>query len=67
MTTPVSPEGRCEPPLRINAADPADLDRWAKKLGVAPEVLHAAVKAAGDCADDVAAYLAKRSAEGPSS
>lgn len=57
----------CEPRLRIRIDDPADADRWAKELGVAPEVLRQAVQCAGDCADDVANYLAKRSAEGASS
>ena len=62
-----APAPHCEPRLRIRLDDPADADRWAKELGVAPEVLRQAVHAAGDCADDVANYLAKRSAEGPSS
>ena len=57
----------CEPRLRIRTDDPQEMDRWAKKLGVAPDVLKQATAAAGDCADDVANYLAKRSAEGPSS
>lgn len=57
----------CAPRLRIRSDDPKEMDRWAKELGVAPEVLKQAVQAAGDCADDVANYLAKRSAEGASS
>ncbi len=57
-------DGKCEERLRIDLNDPASADRWAKELGVAPETLAQAVKAAGPCADDVADYLSRQSFQG---
>jgi hypothetical protein len=54
-------------PQRIDANDAADVQYWARKLGVAKEEVAAAVKAAGPSVQDVADHLARRSASGPSS
>lgn len=43
--------------IRINPGDDDELQGWAEKLEVTPDVLIAAVKAVGDSADAVATYL----------
>lgn len=57
-------DGECEEHLRIHPEDPASLDRWAKELAVAPETLAQAMQVVGTCADDVADYLTRQSAQG---
>ncbi|HEX2885281.1 DUF3606 domain-containing protein [Vineibacter terrae] len=44
---------------RIDIDRPYDVHDWARKLGVTPEELCAAVKAAGPMADAVRLYLGK--------
>lgn len=52
MTTPTDPSI-----ARINANDPADIERWTRELDVTEEQLTEAVAKVGDKAPDVELYL----------
>lgn len=54
-------------PIPIDLGDAAEVQRWAKTLGVAPEELAAAARASTATVQAVTAHLARRSAAGPSS